>query len=200
MPTPDEFRQLLRNSTIDDIVSSVLLAGDAAHVDHGGHDYICQALGATFGAPVERQQVVVVGSAKLGFSISEKRTFGGVGLERYRPFRPESDIDIALVHPFIFDQLWRELSDHSHRSPTMPRDSARLGDYLVYGWIRPDHFPKNVRLRRCDDWWDTFNKMTAEGPFNRRKVRGGLFHSTYYLASYLRRAVNQCLKAEEIAQ
>jgi hypothetical protein len=117
--------------------------------------------GRPFGAPVERQQVVVVGSAKLGFSISEKRTFGGVGLERYRPFRPESDIDIALVHPFIFDQLWRELSDHSHRSPTMPRDSARLGDYLVYGWIRPDHFPKNVRLRRCDDWWDTFNKMTA---------------------------------------
>jgi hypothetical protein len=200
MPTPDEFRHLLRTAAIDDIVSSVLLSGDAAHVDRAAHDFICKTLGVAFGATVERHELLVVGSAKLGFSISEKPMANGDKLERYRPFRSDSDIDLALVHPAIFDQLWRELSDHAHRSQTMPWNSGRLGDYMVYGWIRPDHFPTNVRLRKCDDWWDTFRKLSAHGPFNRRKVRGGLFYSQYYLSSYLRRAVNACLKAEEISR
>ena len=46
-------------------------------------------------------EVLVVGSAKLGFSIVPKK--------RYRFFNDESDIDVALVAPQLFEQVWAEV-------------------------------------------------------------------------------------------
>jgi hypothetical protein len=137
----------------------------------------------------------IVGSAKLGFSITEKKRAGCV-YPRYRPFGPASDIDTAVVSPEIFRLIWDDLSIYAHGQPLMPWDSGRLGDYLLYGWLRPDHFPK-VRIRRCDDWWDLFRRLSAEPRFDRRPVRGALFYSICDLKRYLRRAVLECIRIEQ---
>ena len=79
-----------------------------------------------------------------------------------------------------------------------PRDSGTLGDYLVCGWLRPDYFPKDARIRSCDDWWELFNRFSVDPRFNRRKVRGGLFYSRTQLELYARRAIRDCAEAEEL--
>jgi len=173
------------------------LSPGAEYVGQSDIDYIQVQLAARYRIPITEVQVWITGSAKLGFSISEKRKPSAPTLPRYRTFGASSDIDVAVVSRVIFDVVWRDLSLHSHRQPRFPWDSGRLGDYLVCGWLRPDHFPRNVRLYRCDNWWDTFRQFSAEPRFRRRPVRGGLFHSTEQLRSYLSRAVAECIAAEQ---
>ena len=49
---------------------------------------------------VEFSEVILVGSAKIGFSLAPKK--------RYREFCDESDIDIAVISEKIFTQAWQE--------------------------------------------------------------------------------------------
>ncbi len=195
----DDFRRRLREVDADAIVSEYLLSGDAAHVTDSEKQAIANALLSAYSARGTELTLHIVGSAKLGFSLVQKPNEEGI-LERYRRFNAESDIDVAVVCPVIFEEVWHELSDFSHRYPYWPWKSGRLGDYLICGWIRPDHFPKNVRLRRCDDWWDCFRRISREVYLGRRKVCGGLYFSERHLSRYLRRAVEECIRAEELNQ
>jgi hypothetical protein len=195
MITLAEFRARCVRDPAEVIVDEVLLADDALHVSAAPRAYLVSRLAATFGIAENAVQLWIVGSAKLGFSITEKRKEGQL-LPRYRPFRPVSDIDTAVVSPEIFRIIWDELSIYAHGQPWMPWDSGRLGDYLVYGWLRPDHFPRQ-RVRRCDDWWDLFYEFSADPRFSRRSVRGALFHSVADLQRYLRRSVLECIHNEQ---
>jgi hypothetical protein len=199
MITPDEFRRAMLDMDADAIVDGYLLSEGAAHVSVDGIEYVYATLSKSFLTQREDFKVYIVGSAKLGFSLVEKRTREGERLQRYRNFRAESDIDLAVISPFVFDQIWRELSEHAHKSVhSLPWDSGRLGDYLVHGWLRPDFFPKGVRLKKCDDWWDCMRLMSAEGKLGLRKVSGALYRSHEQLALYQKRAVVDCMKAEEL--
>jgi len=168
----------------------------AAHVRPEDVDYLRARLASTFGIAPGQVNVWIVGSAKLGFSIVEKRLSDGTVLPRYRKFSADSDIDVAVVSPMIFDLIWRELSAYAHRVPRLPWNSGQLGDYLICGWLRPDHFPIRARLRRCDDWWDLLRRLSADGRYGRRKVRGGLFHSIEHMKQYLGRALDECFASE----
>ena len=196
MPTVEEFRSALKGADPFDIVERFLLDDNALHVSAENIEYIRRALAASYGVNADDVQVIITGSAKLGFSVTEKRRPSG-DLLRYRPFSPLSDIDVAVISSPIFDVLWHELSAYSHRAVRLPHDTGPLGDYLVCGWIRPDHFPKDVRLPYCDSWWDTFKRLSANSRFNRRQVRGGAFNSITHLNQYLVRAVRECIIQEE---
>jgi hypothetical protein len=152
MITLAEFKMLCATRSPEEIVDEVILTDDALHVSAENCAYIARSLSTTFGVAEKSAQTWIVGSAKLGFSIIKKSRAGCI-YPRYRPFSPVSDIDIAVVSPDIFRLIWNDLSIYAHGQPWMPWDSGKLGDYFLYGWLRPDHFPK-VRIRRCDDWWD----------------------------------------------
>lgn len=194
--TVDEFRESLRVSTAFEIVRDVLLPGPAVHVPDHDVAYIRRQIGASYGVDPAGIEVVITGSAKLGFSLTEKRKKGQSPLPRYRAFSAQSDIDVAVISPIIFDKIWLELSSHYHRSVWFPQDTGRLGDYLVAGWLRPDHFPKHVRLPFCDNWWDTFRKLSSNTRFKRRRLAGGAFQSKEHLSQYLARAVRECISFE----
>lgn len=198
MPTVDEFRAALRVLGDDEIINEWLLSPGALHVDDRDIQYIQAALASAFRCAVQDVWVGITGSAKLGFSITEKPRRDADKLLRYRSFSPYSDIDVAVISPPIFESIWGELSDHSHRAARFPWRAERLGDYLVCGWLRPDHFPSQPRLPRCDLWWDTFRQLSTEPRFNRRSVRGGLFHSQDQLRKYIARAVRECRLVEEL--
>lgn len=191
----EEFKSRCLTDSAEDIVDDILLADDALHVSEANRVYMRDTLAATFSVPTQDIQLWIVGSAKLGFSLTEKRKDGTI-FPRYRSFSAVSDIDTAVVSPAIFRTIWDELSIFAHGHPWMPWDSKKLGDYLVYGWLRPDHFPAR-RIRRCDDWWDQFHRFSASPRFNRRSVRGGLFHSVADLRRYLRRSVIECINIEQ---
>lgn len=196
----EEFKLLLQKQTDAELVTEVLLAPGAKHVKDEDIQHIRRRLAEVFDIDVNGVEVYVVGSAKLGFSISEKRE-KGVFLPMFRPFRPESDIDIAVISPPIFNAIWAELSRHANSSAfRMPWDSGQLGDYLVHGWLRPDHFPfpRTRLLRRCDLWWDQFGRFSRDERFGRRKVRGGLYHTVADLTQYQQRGVTRCRKRLEL--
>jgi hypothetical protein len=194
----DQFREHLLNGRQDFLIDEVLLAAECAHVTEDNRTHIANTLAEAFRVdrtlPVD---VWIVGSAKLGFSTSEKRREGRV-FPRYRAFSAYSDIDVAVISKSIFDLIWHELSEHSHRSLWFPWNSKKLGDYLVCGWVRPDHFPNGVRLRHCDTWWDTFSHLSRDRRFGPRKVRGGLFADIGHLRRYLQRAIKECEQAEKL--
>lgn len=195
--TVDDLRALLLGADLEEFVDSVVLADESPHfsVEQVGH--VAAALSTKFATGVSPANIHVVGSAKLGFGLFKKRTREGVVLPAFRSFRPDSDIDIAVVCPTLFELIWQELSTHANSKPWMPWDSDKLGDYLIYGWLRPDHFPKHVRLRRCDDWWDVFSALSADSRLGRRTIRGALYYSREQLRKYQLRGLNQCrLKLE----
>jgi hypothetical protein len=197
-PTVEEFRKALIGAEAPDLVDRYLLAPEAAHVNVADRDHIASSIAASFGLSVSDLSVIITGSAKLGFSISEKHLKDGTKLPRYRLFSARSDIDVAVISRLLFDQLWHELSAHSHSSPLFPRKAGRLGDYLVCGWLRQDHFPAHTRLPRCDAWADSFRRLSANSRFRRRKVSGGLFSSLHHLRQYMSRAVRDCIAEEKL--
>jgi hypothetical protein len=197
--TPEEFCNQLLTNDIEDVVDNVLLGGEAIHFNADQQRQVSRAVCSKFGVDEADLDLRIVGSAKLGFSISEKRKNGGTSLPRFRLFSPESDVDIAIVSERVFESIWDELSRHAYRKPWMPWDSGKLGDYMIYGWLRPDHFPKNVRLRRCDDWRDLFSRLSADSRFGRRAIRGALYHSLEHLRRYQLRGLSECRSALEAA-
>ncbi len=81
----------------------------------------------------------------------------------------------------------------------LPWDSGKLGDYMLYGWLRPDYFPNDVRVRECDAWWDEFRRFSGSPRFERHQVRGGLFYSREQLRLYMMRSIQECINAEELS-
>ena len=193
-----DFRTLCRDEDSPEIVDKVLLSFGAEHVTEDDRQHILASIANKFALPHDRIFVWIVGSAKLGFSISEKKLKDrkGTTLKRYRPFSGGSDIDVAVVSPCLFRIMWDELSTYAHGKPYIPWNSQKLGDYFVYGWLRPDHFPRGPSVRLCNDWWDIFHYLSKDTRFDYRKVRGGLFYSLNDLKRYLKRSVDECIAFE----
>lgn len=93
-------------------------------------------------------EVLVVGSTKLGFSIAPHK--------RYRLFCDESDIDVALISSTLFDKFWKEAfvywCDGSYWS-----GYNKFVRYFFRGWIRPDKLPPSRMFPLRKDWWDFFS-------------------------------------------
>ncbi len=173
-------------------VDDIVLGGHSPFFNRGQVIRVCEAVSRKFSVILDPSDMNVVGSAKLGYGLFEKKMRNGDILPAFRPFRPDSDIDLAVTSSQLFEVVWDELSAHANSSPSMPWDSGRLGDYMVHGWIRPDFFPKNVRLRRCDDWWDLFRSLSSDSRLGRRPIRAALYHSRDHLRRYQLRSMNQC--------
>lgn len=132
---------------------------------------------------VHPSSVLMVGSAKLGFSIAPTKT--------YRHFNEESDIDIALVSPKLFDEIWIALFDFVEQGGWWDRKDT-FCDYLFRGWIRPDKLPPSGRFIAGDHWWETFRLLTASGRFGHYKIRGALYRDWHFFESYHVHAISIC--------
>lgn len=188
----DSLKLILCAGDLDDFVDKSVLGVESPHFSAEKTNHVAKELASKFSVDINAINIHVVGSAKLGFGLFEKRTKSGETLPPFRPFGPESDIDLAIVSPPLYEAIWNELSIYANQCPWMPWDSGRLGDYMIYGWLRPDHFPKFARLRRCDDWWDLFRALSSNSRLGRRSIRGALYYSEEHLRRYQVRSLNQC--------
>jgi hypothetical protein len=173
----EEFKRWLAADRLDELADQVLLADGAAHVTATQFDIISGKIAIAYGILAADIRVVITGSAKLGFSLIEKTDEYGILLPRFRSFGPDSDIDVAVLSPKIFDAVWFELSSYAANQPWFPLQHKKLGPYLVSGWLRPDHFPYGASLLNCRKWFPLFSSLSADVRFGRRKVRAGLFNS-----------------------
>jgi hypothetical protein len=161
------------------IVDKWIIDGPCELFDPDSYLILRRSVASKFG--IHPNDVLVVGSAKLGFSISPEK--------RFRLFHEKSDIDVAVVSSSLFDEVWTQVLDLKHRGVEWEK-AHQFQEYLFDGWIRPDFMPRNYPgLAR--GWWDFFRKLTQSTDYD-RKVAGGLYKSWHHLELYHQRAISGC--------
>jgi len=144
---------------------------------------------------VDVAKVVIVGSAKLGFTLMPKN-------RGYRPafskFSENSDIDVAIISDVLFDQIWKqcfEFWDNSGyaKSPSYWDEAQSFRNYIFRGWLRPDKLPAEGKYRYKKDWFSYFKRQLpnerAAGDYS---VNAGVYREEYFLEAYQKISINQC--------
>lgn len=134
---------------------------------------------------VEYNNVILVGSGRLGFSIKPGK--------RFIPFGENSDIDLAIVSTSLFEKVWEEAYLYKKSSAYWPQ-SQKFFKYLSEGWIRPDKLPPSEYFRFSGSWWDFFNELTKSNKYGPFKIRAGLYHSHFFLQEYQTICIEQCIQ------
>ncbi len=179
------FRGDLPAHDVPVLVQRHITFGDCFALEAGLYLALKQAVAAQF--QVDHNQVLVVGSAKLGFSITPRK--------RYRPFGDTSDIDVALCSADLYDAFWRDVFDYWRRREPWP-GRIDFRKYHFRGWIRPDYLPPAASFSRAHDWWEFFRQLTASGQFGRFRIRGALYKSLHFLEAYQATCIGQCKDLE----
>jgi hypothetical protein len=104
------FRQDLPQREVTELVRRHITYGDCFMLSANSY-YELKALVAQH-FEVHTSEVVVVGLAKLGFSIAPDK--------RYRPFGENSDIDVAFCSSHLFDAFWKDVFDYWARREYWP--------------------------------------------------------------------------------
>ncbi|SRR5258707_1535843 len=174
----------LDNSTL---VRKYITFGDSYLLDEEQHFSLRVMISKQF--EIHPSEVLVVGSAKMGFSIAENK--------RYRPFNDRSDIDIAIISEDLFNKIWRLVFDFWEENENTDSivywaKENHFKDYLFRGWIRPDKLPPASKFDLSKRWWEFFRKLTNEGSYGPYKISAGLYKSWYYLERYQSICIKQC--------
>ena len=123
------------------------------------------------------ESIVMIGSAKLGFSIAPHKL--------WKRFDDESDIDMVIISDKIFDNFWIDLYNFNVELVDRSKDEQdKFQSFLKYffkGWLRPDLFPFDYKRR--DDWFNFF-KSISYGEFGIRKITGAVFRNFYFYENY----------------
>lgn len=144
------------------------------YIDPDVFDTICALTRAHFNSP--QMQIVLVGSASLGFSPIAKPSQNKLA---WRAFSDASDIDLAIIDQETFDRIW--LAAYRHKLRSGPWDNmGSMAEYFFAGWFRPDLAPTSFALR--NDWFDFFRKLSANQL--ELSVTAGLYRSQEFLHEY----------------
>ena len=125
--------------------------------------------------------ILMVGSAKMGFSMNPHNCFRGI--------QDDSDIDMVIMDEGLFDVYWKKLFEFNldYNINLIPRSEKEEGqykrflEYFFKGWIRPDYFPFKYDGRK--KWFDFFKKISYS-KYDKRKVTGAIFKNEYFFKKY----------------
>lgn len=155
-----------------------------------------QRVGDRFEIPIAN--VYIVGSAKIGFTLTPKK-----GRPVYSAFRPESDVDVAIVSDAIFDRAWKECLRFWHGSGYRENTgywAERGKDFRSYhfrGWMRPDKLPSGGALTYANEWFDFFRQLVSDRVAGDSRINAGVYRERHFLEMYQRIAIDGC-KARHI--
>jgi hypothetical protein len=135
---------------------------------------------------VKTSEVFMIGSSKLGFSISPKKLW--IKMDE----NVDSDIDMVILSEQLFDIFWKDLLDFrielTSRNECQDRNYQKFVDYFFKGWLRPDLFPFDYHNR--NDWFDFFNELSYK-KYDKRKVSCAVFRNEYFFKKYHTKNLNQ---------
>lgn len=134
---------------------------------------------------IDFNDVLLVGSGKMGFSIKPSR--------RYGVFNDESDLDIAVVSNELFQKVWKEAYKYKKSGAYWPKQ-GEFFKFLSEGWIRPDKLPSSKYFGFTGKWWDFFNELTSTEKYGPYKIRAGLYQSWFFLEEYQKICVQECIE------
>lgn len=177
----DAFKFELTKYSSSELVQKRLIFGDCEMLDSERYFDLRLRIARQF--KVHPNEVLVVGSAKLGFSIAPKKAF--------RPFGEKSDIDIVIVSGVLFSQVWSAVYSF-WTDKVIWESESDFKKYLFRGWIRPDKLPPSTKFEFSDQWWEFFREITSTGDFGPYKIAGALYKSWDFLESYQNFSVQYC--------
>jgi hypothetical protein len=184
----NKFKEDLSKYTSIQIVRKHIIFGECCKLSPQDYFDLRSKIAKNFG--LHPNQVLVVGSAKLGFSIAPDK--------EYHLFSDESDIDVALVSSPLFDEFWNQLFSYKEKFPNYWDEYDEFVDYFFRGWIRPDKFPPSDLFSLTEDWWDFFQGLTSSGRYGNYKITGGLYQSYFFLENYQKICIENVKKLEGI--
>jgi hypothetical protein len=203
--TPNEFASVVATAPVlADVVRGTLFGGLPYVFANSPGDWsrLRGSLSARLGCPEE--QIVVVGSAKMGFSLAPRK-YG-------RAFRADSDIDVIVIHESLYDQVWLSVLTWHYRRryrlpPTERRWDQARRDELYWGYLNPTGFRYHGLQRQRDLrdarrvstlWFNAFQELGRVPAFAGRKVSGRLYRTWDHAVGYhdhglreLRRALRE---------
>jgi len=180
MITVDDFKAKLRDEAISEveIVQRYITYGSPFVFEGDDDKYFKLKKTIAENFSLNPEAVIMVGSAKLGFSISP--------LKRWQPFHGESDIDMVIISSDVFDRFWKELYafniNLTARTDKEEERYYRFLNYFFKGWLRPDVFPFSYVGRNV---WLDFFKSISYGEFgDYNKITGAIFRGWEFYEGY----------------
>lgn len=128
---------------------------------------------------VAMRDVVVTGSAKLGFTTVGKRD-----RPAFSPFSDSSDIDVALISTPLFVSMWRAALQHYETEGDWRR-AEHFRSYLMRGWLRPDQLPPEDDFPQRREWFEFFRTLTASGEYGSYKIAAGVYYDETFWEAYV---------------
>jgi hypothetical protein len=132
---------------------------------------------------IHPSEVILVGSAKVGFSLAPDK--------RYRAFGDESDLDIAIISHNLFDQIWHSVLEYKYSGRFWNKENE-FKHHFFHGWIRPDKLPPSDRFEFAKQWWEYFSDLRASAKFGPYKIAGGIYRTWEFLDSYQSICIEKC--------
>ena len=187
-PTKKEFEQLLQTHTLDWLIDTHLFKGQPFYSLNKPdvHQQMIRAISK--GLHVPAKDICVVGSARIGFSLSPEK-FGS-------PFNQFSDIDIVVVSSSLFDPSWLDILQSPWKmSHTLsPQTKQSLRDhrkfhYVYNGWIYPGSVIQAIKIGEI--WMRTFNGLARIQELAGRSIGGRLYRTWEHARLYHRWSLQQ---------
>jgi hypothetical protein len=128
---------------------------------------------------VDAYDVVVTGSAAIGFSLNPKKG--------YKPFNAASDIDCGVISPYHFELAWRYLRQLRPSWLSLPPESKRAivshqQRYVFAGTIATDSIL--ALLPFASEWQATLDAMARRTPTIGRDVKLRIYRDYDSLRHY----------------
>ena len=163
-------RAFIQQTSIATFMRERILGGVCRVLESAQQARVRQAVAEHF--EIHVNHVIIVGSAKLGYSVSPKKSF--------KPFDDKSDLDVAIVNNALFEKYWLEMYKAKKSMIEWP-ELSQAQKYLFQGWIRPDKLPLlNIR----NSWFDFFAGLQSRDGCGPYPVRGGLYYNHDFLELY----------------
>jgi hypothetical protein len=119
----------------------------------------------------------MVGSSKLGFSISP--------IKKFRDIQDDSDVDIAIIDSDLFDMYWENVFEYNinlvSRSEEEDDMYRRFLEYFFKGWLRPDLLPYSFKGKQ--EWFDFFLSISYK-QYGGRKIAAAVYRNEYFFMKY----------------
>ena len=197
--TVSQFKEALANNPLAAIVEQHVFTGlpYVFRDEPASNDLLVGQLSEAL--KVAKEDIVVVGSAKIGFSLNPEHFPRG--------FSDTSDIDVIVVSKDLFDKVWMIFLEWHY--PRRGMNLGRIeGDWMrkrrgeiCWGWLVPDEihydgflsFPNVLRPLRdiSTKWFNTFQSLSLYPELAVHRVSGRLYrtwnHALRYHTDGLRR-------------
>lgn len=201
-----EFKGILSARSDEALVREHVLGGQP-HVFTDwpeGFDLMRSHLRARLGT--SEDSIVVVGSAKLGFSLNPDR-FG-------QRFSDQSDVDVVVVDARLFDELWHSLLrwDYPRRRTQLGMQSREWASdrrrEFFSGWCEPAAlrfeglvFPEVLKPVRdlSTKWFNAFKSLSQHPQMASREFLGRLYRTWEHAVLYYADGVRQLRQALSVA-